>query len=426
MGRPKRGTRKTGEKQHYVPAFYLRNFARKSKSGNIDQIYVYDLEAGKSWMTAVENAGSERGFYVTRTEAGQQVSIEEDLNRLETIMAPVLERFLTSEPRLRLSGAQLMAAFAPMVPGLPSDAPHAEELTIAVGGLSPADWAALALFCATMYTRGPALRRLLRQWHDHAFGLARTLPARRSDIRPEDIEQLRVSDNDIAHGMNQAIFDTAHGLTNIFLHRGWVIAKTDPQHPLITSDNPFVRWSPDGNLALWAQDLETWLPLSPTLALGFFPRDDGGPPLPVQYILHLKPEQVWFMNDLQVEQAVRFLYSLDDTGAAALRHWKDATAQFPLTWERLIRREPRLEQLRAEMMQVRDTGQQPYFCAKELWHGVEGVGGYGERLARLVGEQAESDDPVITSFDAHQLAVDVLAKSLPSCRNCTCYDDTER
>jgi hypothetical protein len=80
----------------------------------------------------------------------------------------------------------------------------------------------------------------------------------------------------------------------------------------------------------------------------------------------------------------------------------------------LIRREPRLEQLQAELAAVRDEGG-PSFCANRLWY-VR----YGPELKRLVGSDAEVDDPLLRTNDAYELSRHVLYRLLPDCRDCVC------
>lgn len=80
----------------------------------------------------------------------------------------------------------------------------------------------------------------------------------------------------------------------------------------------------------------------------------------------------------------------------------------------LIRREPRLERLQAELAAVRDDGGSS-FCANRLWYVL-----YDPKLKRLVGEGAEGNDPLLRTRDAYELARHVLYRLLPDCRDCIC------
>ncbi len=292
MGTNEKDGQQATKRQHFIPQFYLRNFARKAERGKRDQIYVRDLETRRAWRTATENAALETGFYDMTDEHGNKVSLEPHLGRLETEMAPAVERLININPKSTLTIGPVTTAF---------------------GGLTFEERRAIALFCATISTRGPAPRRRLRQHYDKIHEQARMLQAQHPRVPDKQVERFAISDAAIAQGVNLSILEMAPGLANIYMHRGWVLAKAEPAHPLITSDNPLVSWSLDGSGAPWADGYEAWLPLNPTTALGFYRRDDGGPPLPVQHMIQLEAKQVEFLNWLQRTQAVRFLYSMDDT-----------------------------------------------------------------------------------------------------------------
>ncbi len=80
----------------------------------------------------------------------------------------------------------------------------------------------------------------------------------------------------------------------------------------------------------------------------------------------------------------------------------------------LVRREPKLLRLQAELTAVRDDGAGS-FCANRLWYVS-----YEPQLKRLVGEGAECDDPLVRTRDAYELARHVLYRLLPNCRDCIC------
>jgi len=83
-------------------------------------------------------------------------------------------------------------------------------------------------------------------------------------------------------------------------------------------------------------------------------------------------------------------------------------------WEVLLRREPKLARLQSELAAVRDEGGSS-FCANRLWY-VR----YEQQVRRLVGEGAESDDPLLRTSEAYELSRHVLYRLLPDCRDCIC------
>ena len=86
-----------------------------------------------------------------------------------------------------------------------------------------------------------------------------------------------------------------------------------------------------------------------------------------------------------------------------------------LTWAALVKREPRLADLRAVVgAVVRDR--QRHYNANGVWfgpHNVEGVPGLKYQMVRLVGRHALTDDPVIRSSDAYDVAYEALYGLLP-------------
>lgn len=92
------------------------------------------------------------------------------------------------------------------------------------------------------------------------------------------------------------------------------------------------------------------------------------------------------------------------------------TLDHKLTWRELVRREPRLAELLREAKAVDDSD--PHFCANLVWYGR---GGLKERLCRLVGWEAEKDDPVLRTPEAYDLAYEKIYNALPDCRDCDCW-----
>ncbi len=89
------------------------------------------------------------------------------------------------------------------------------------------------------------------------------------------------------------------------------------------------------------------------------------------------------------------------------------------TWDDLVRLEPRLAGLRAEIERITARDGQR-FCANEHWYGYNGEPGIKRKLVRLVGFRAQSPDPVIRSMAAYDVAYQTLYALLPDCWGCDC------
>ena len=78
--------------QHYVPQFYLREFASAE-----EQVWVYDKVTDKAFQTAVRNVAGERYFYDSEEiEAltGDRQLVEKYLSNLEGEFKEKIERLL--------------------------------------------------------------------------------------------------------------------------------------------------------------------------------------------------------------------------------------------------------------------------------------------------------------------------------------------
>jgi hypothetical protein len=93
-----------------------------------------------------------------------------------------------------------------------------------------------------------------------------------------------------------------------------------------------------------------------------------------------------------------------------------------LTWKELAKLEPRLKKLLKEARAVKDPGGEA-FCANAVWYGYGRYSGNGfkERMNRLAGFYAESDNKRLKTMEAHGLVYDKLYSALPNCRKCLCF-----
>ncbi len=84
-----------------------------------------------------------------------------------------------------------------------------------------------------------------------------------------------------------------------------------------------------------------------------------------------------------------------------------------ITWATLVAEEPRLLDLYnfAASVQGADTS----FCANTVWqHDIKPI------LSTLVGWDALTDNEILCSAAAYELALSVIYDELPACKNCGC------
>jgi hypothetical protein len=86
-------------------------------------------------------------------------------------------------------------------------------------------------------------------------------------------------------------------------------------------------------------------------------------------------------------------------------------------WEELILAEPRLDDLfrAAKHYRVPTAG---VFCAEILWHAR-----FKPQLTFLVGFRCRSEDPVMRTMQAYDVAFAKIYEALPACRGCACLAD---
>jgi|SRR5882672_4486864 len=76
------------ENQHWVPKFLIKNFADRD-----GRVFCLDIHGGRVTKPSPKQAASEKGFNVFQV-AGEAVSFEERLEKIETRAAPVLKRII--------------------------------------------------------------------------------------------------------------------------------------------------------------------------------------------------------------------------------------------------------------------------------------------------------------------------------------------
>jgi hypothetical protein len=82
-----------------------------------------------------------------------------------------------------------------------------------------------------------------------------------------------------------------------------------------------------------------------------------------------------------------------------------------MTWDELVKLEPKLGVLLAEAQAVRDDD--PHFCANAIWYDF-----LKPRLVLLVGWCRPDRTKPLASEQAYDVAYDTIYEALPDCRDC--------
>jgi len=259
--------------QHYVPRFYLRNFA--IRRNNKFLLYCFDKTDFRSFPTKIKGIGCEKFFY---EDIETEQTLEKALSKLERDFSKVYAKLGNRRSLLCLNW---------------------NEKTI------------LASFVAIQDIRTKEFREFLKS-------LGREMKRVFGDkpLSNDLLEQLETADSEdyIRATHSKMVTETLSGKTGfieIILSMKWILFENYTKIPLWTSDHPVNRFnpidlSPLGNLGLKSKGIQVFFPLSPTLGIVFCD--------PVEY--GLMPEKVTsikdniiFCNTLQARSSARHIFS---------------------------------------------------------------------------------------------------------------------
>ena len=296
----------TSQLQHYVPRFVLRRFAAASR----DTVHVYDKHTGKSFIAGTGKVAAENGLYDFEFD-GEDLTLEPGLAGIEGTAAQHIQEILKDE-RLHL--------------------------------LNPLERGELARFFAVQFVRTPAHREMWRELDTRMEAWLRQ-EGMREDFFAVD-PRLGSRENAERAFIARSLTRAPQTFGSAFTAKDWVLMRTDVASPYFIGDHPLVMHNsrdhgPRGNLGLNVVGIEMYFPLSPRLALGMMcdshrrdfeealrrmsqselsdPGRQKGLTIARDYVravesgepAGVEPENVDFLNSLQVARAERFLFSSD-------------------------------------------------------------------------------------------------------------------
>jgi hypothetical protein len=92
-----------------------------------------------------------------------------------------------------------------------------------------------------------------------------------------------------------------------------------------------------------------------------------------------------------------------------------------LDWQEMVRLEPALGDLLAEVKAIKDDGSRPSFCRDALYLPAHpGEVGLKCRITELVGWSSRNRGSLLGTSEAYDIALRVIIGALPPCRNCGC------
>jgi hypothetical protein len=296
----------TTQLQHYVPRFVLRRFTAASK----DAVHVYGKHTSKSFIAGIGKVAAENGLYDFKFE-GEDLTLEPGLAEIESRAAHHIQQILQDE-RLPLS--------------------------------NPLERGELARFFAVQFVRTPAHRATWRELDARMEAWLRQ-EGMREDFFAVD-PRLGSRENAERAFIATSLTSAPQNFGPAFTVKDWVLMRTDVRSPYLIGDHPLVMYNArdygsGGNLGLNVRGIEIYFPLSPHLTLGMMcdshrrdfdealqcksqsdlsdPGRQKGTSIARDYIravesgepARMDPENVDFLNSIQVASAERFLFSSD-------------------------------------------------------------------------------------------------------------------
>lgn len=217
--------------QHYVPRMLLKNFTRNKKR----QIFAFDKKLGKTFKSSIASIAAERNFYDYEKD-DLRISIEDDLQRIESSAAPVLKKLI-----------------------------EAKNLNV----INHSERECLATFIAAQILRTNMHRRFYMTMHTKRIESFTTMGATPSQIRAAGIttdpEKHKIS-------ILRSTMPMTAEVTPELLNKDWALVTTTKKSPFYISDHPVAldnstnREKPQG-LGLAVQGIEIYFPVTQTLLM---------------------------------------------------------------------------------------------------------------------------------------------------------------
>ena len=254
--------------QHYVPRFYLDNFAIKDK-GHF--LYCLNKSTSRSFIVNSKNIASETYFYDTPQDVKQQT--EKALSHFEASFEDVIKKLIVCQD---------------------------------ISALEAKERLYLAYFVATQEVRTREHRAVLEDMHKQTIDALskRGVPSvsiKKLELTEEEIKLWHISS-----------FEDVPDYAEIISNMKWILFLNRTSMPFWCSDHPVNRFNyiaqkPYGNLGLLCKGIEVHCPLSPIISIVMCDLNTYHL-LPGKSDLH-DIRNIEFLNWLQVYYSTRYIFA---------------------------------------------------------------------------------------------------------------------
>jgi len=289
-------------KQHYIPRFYLKNFAILKD----DEYYTncFEKSSFKQFEVNIKDVGCENLFYEIAKNVPQEM--EDALAEFENEFAQVYNKLVSSA---------------------------------SVRSLKWKEKEVFAQFIMIQEVRTREMRENLRDMVKKAKNwladtrLSKDLQKQIKEISSE--EGIR----DFHLDMVKRAFSKNYPLVEMLLDMKWAIGENNTKMPFWTSDHPVNRYnpidfSPYGNLGLLCRGIEVSFPLTPRIQISFCD--------PIEYFFNPEKsvcieDNVLFYNTLQLRSSTRHIFSINSDFTIAKKWLTEYPSSAKLDKERISR-----------------------------------------------------------------------------------------
>lgn len=270
--------------QHYVPRFYLRNFAMSNPQGDNPNVFCFSKPDRRVFTTGIANIAGEKFFYDLPEDTNQE--FENALANIEGDFSDAYDSLIDSRD---------------------------------LGSLTDNDKYAIAYSIGIQELRtrarrdafGETSKKLLNHLEDESL----------SPQMEEQLDELRelASEEGTKRFHVEFIANYSWEVAEHVLDLQWILCENKTQTPYWTSDNPIIRhndldFGPYGNLGLRSKGIQIYFPLTPDLVIGFI-----DPELYQDIDSHMIDNDdedgrahIRFFNSLQVRNSTRHVISNED------------------------------------------------------------------------------------------------------------------
>jgi hypothetical protein len=284
------------KKHHYVPQSVLTRF---SIGGAGKQVYVFDKANGRSWPSAILDAGSENHFNTVEVN-GERISFEDAFRDVDNRLAVLFDR---------ISVERTLANF------------------------TPTDRLDLADLAAVQLVRTKLVRTSMKAVAEDFLRAVAD-----AGMDPTAISNFNVPTDQDARLAARAMLAERDGFREALAAKRIVLVEASGDDRFWTSDNPVTMFNtfPYGELGLNSPGIEIYYAISPELALAFYCpsiehkiREALSLPLPTDVLpaemrarfsdilnamlsgeaTTLGTNAAGFLNELQVRRSSRFLFA---------------------------------------------------------------------------------------------------------------------